>query len=30
VLHDALKGAIDKLREGCVPAEKAKKAGNKR
>ena len=30
VLHDALKDAIDKLREGCAAAEKSKKAGSKR
>jgi hypothetical protein len=30
VLHDALKDAINKLREGCIPAEKPKKAGSKR
>ena len=30
VLHDALRDAIDKLREGCVAAEKPKKAGGKR
>jgi 2-keto-3-deoxy-L-rhamnonate aldolase RhmA len=30
VLHDALKDAIDKLREGCVAVEKPKKAGSKR
>ena len=30
VLHDALKDAIDKLREGCVVAEKPKKTGSKR
>jgi 4-hydroxy-2-oxoheptanedioate aldolase len=30
VLHDALKYAIDKLREGCVAAEKPKKGGSKR
>jgi hypothetical protein len=30
VLHDALKDAIDKLREGCVVAEEPKKTGSKR
>jgi 2-keto-3-deoxy-L-rhamnonate aldolase RhmA len=30
VLHDALKEAIDQLREGCVAAEKPKKPGSKR
>jgi 2-dehydro-3-deoxyglucarate aldolase/4-hydroxy-2-oxoheptanedioate aldolase len=30
VLHDALKDAIDKLREGCGVADKPKKAGSKR
>ena len=29
VLHDALKDAIDKLREGCGAADKPKKAGSK-
>src|SRR5579863_6281901 len=30
VLHDALKGAIDRLREGCVATGKLKAAGRKR
>jgi 2-keto-3-deoxy-L-rhamnonate aldolase RhmA len=30
VLHDALKAAIDRLHEGCVAAENAKKARSKR
>ena len=30
VLHDALKAAIGKLREGCVAADEATKAGSTR